>query len=1077
MAKVVKDVRGFSVGEVNPVSLSLLDNDYPMSCKKLTNCVVNMDGSVQVRKGFESVNILPDGIEVLDISFFETDKGKKFIYLVNEEGETKIKWTDEYDSVVGRMHDLEMSEAFPDLLANHGLERFWNNRGKIVKIKKIKDKVFVFYENCFPFRIEFDGDETLTAYPFYFDIEDTGFANAFKWFPSSFNTNHEKRWGNMVIEKLDDEPLWDDTSGDVGKCKIRFEGGVENPDLKSLIGHPIHFNIRNNNNNDIQINDENPENWIGSFRNASFVVFSNLESEIESIEEVGQIEGGSNIIEFTRANSVALPPAILIPPYSNTTVYGYDSDEPKKLLKFTFSGGVWSKTTILDLDKIEYDVLIRPWEMATQLRKYKNPFSSYRFLYVHNDSKIILLGREKGRRPSLNLFLINKNETRVDRIQGFKVFDSGVSKANVRGNFLYELSGDGRPTRLPYDNPNFQMAVETPVDRYSDAGRVSLIERNRIRGSLLVSSYPEGYENFTYFHFVPSVGFYISSGRTFFKTNTQGLLTPLSQNDVTLTPIFRFSEHISFIDDNYVYYYSGDRLYRVLISSFVNDFTKIYRPPPTPLTPEEIETRQQSIRDGLLYNSAKEVFAGIGFRFFTVFPYEVDGNSLKCRLYAIGFRTKGLEFENSLGGSFLQEGGDVTDNYIVSDWYDKDNKGWPIEGGNVAGKDFFLTNKGKLSYSAQNKPGEFGHPIKTLFRVSGFNYKIGEAEYSDFQRVDFQEHASNRINDFFDLVDKGEDAIQFTIGDPFTYQVQTIEGEKVKFLNFTISEIGAFASAGAQSIAMTDKGVFYWGINPRLTEDVSSFVNIGKVSKFIGSEKYKAMVEVLDRIYVTDKFGDLFVVVYNQANRNFVAIPSGTRLNLKNMAFGVPYLGNRFLGIDSKSKKLYCVNSDRDGMCLGASEWELKDGDNKMEFELVKEFNGSHYALGFLQGTRYLMKVNEERTYDNIVGSKIDYEGLVETTPCQGVDLDGSYNFRAKYSLLQGVIFSKGLQDCEVGIGGVFNSVRKSSALINQSLPEILRFPIKGLPGLGEGITFKLKGDEPGCLCGASISIGREEDR
>ena len=243
---------------------------------------------------------------------------------------------------------------------------------------------------------------------------------------------------------------------------------------------------------------------------------------------------------------------------------------------------------------------------------------------------------------------------------------------------------------------------------------------------------------------------------------------------------------------------------------------------------------------------------------------------------------------------------------------------------------------------------------------------------------------------------------------------------------------------------MTDKGVFYWGINSRPLE-ASSFVNLGKVSEFRGSENYRAIVEVLDRLYLTDAFGDLFVVTYNQQNRNFLAVPCGTSIDCRRVNSGIPFYGNRVLFVDSGTNRLYCINSMDRGMLGGVSEWECNDElGNRMSFDRVERFGNDYYVLGRLMGKRHLLKVDRDFISDNVLGVEVPYSGLGETGPITVSQKHPMHNFRAKRNVLEMSIFAKDLMDVEVGLGEKLKGVRPMKQ--EGFLGEITNVRLSGIP-------------------------------
>ena len=1178
MAFSVQDVRSFKFGEGNPVALSKYGTNYLETCKTMKNCVVNVDGSVQVRSGLQNVHILPDNTEIEDMEFLKDDLGERYIIYLSKGN--KIYWSNlDGNAMVARTlyGPLDFSyKAGINGPENHGLDKIHKDRGKIIKIKNIKGRVFVFFEKSFPFRIQIEDNEERsrnepTARPFYYDEADPDWLNVFKYFPCSFNKEFKLDLGklkitNVVWDKERDEnnmPV-EDTYGETGECKISFPDR-DDLDVSALIGHPIHFSIRNEGNDDIRLVSENPKEWGGAFLGYSkSMTYPSVEDLIENRENadnpvINQVES------FKFENSVDLPadpPVSADTPSfqrgytffyglcSPTVLYGILDSAPSVLKKFTYSGGSWSVRDLFDLNDNNLDanygarlgsvgrILDVFYEGGGYF--YLSCFSFFIFPRKSTGGQIHSGPREAYRPPQSRAerdrrvaedrkFYRNKpfltgrtptSNTRGRRRSFFRVNSRGIIDrwypnvsdfhTSIKNNDIFTYyEGVSGETSFPLNY--LDMARVKLSEGYAEVENKGQVKRNETReerASILKLNIkrPTRYLSNPKFKFrrvgtgSTITGYYASYTNKLYKTNASGQIVkvgvkPTSGEDDRPSYIFQLDKYITSMDDNNVYNVNkaDGKLYWQPIPDASLDANKDktvdgIRDATTTTEEEENEReraqeqRIEQAEQALLGVSAKTVFASIGFRFFTVFPYEVEGANtatpkLKCKIYAIGFKTQDTFKNSGLGGAFLDGGEDITDHYVISDWYEPDNSGFPQDGSNVGGKDFFITGGGKLSYSKANQFNEFGNPIKTLFATGGHDYFIEQVKYVDILPVDFPlEFRTTALDNLLQNVARGDDSIPFTLSDPFTYLVRGVDSEKVKFFNFVISEIGAFAQAGAQSVGLTDKGVFYWGINSRQDGRTSSFVNIGKVSKFLASPRFTAIVEVLDRLYVTDRFGDLYVVIYNQANRNFVTVPCGTMINCKNMRSGVPYTGNRILGIDSVTKRLHCLNSGRNGEFEGASQWNCRDAEgNDMDFDLVKRFDNEHYILGRMKDKRYLMKVVEGQTFDNVEGREVPFEAEIEASPITTSNKHPMHNFRANRSLVDLFLFTRNLNEVSVGVGDSVQSVRAEGA--QGPLPELYRVPVREAVPAGRGLSFKLKSTERGCLCGASAYLSLEEDR
>ena len=1129
----VQDIRSFKFGEGNPVALSKYGTNYLETCRTMKNCVVNVDGSVQVRSGFQNVGLLPDKVEVEDMEFLDFEDERFFIFLTSDK---KIMWRKE-KTVAGEWSGpLVFSTDFP---VNHGLDKLHAQRGNIVKIKKIKERIFVFFEKSFPYRIEIEkrGGNQPVARPFFtkygLDRDNVELTDIIRYFPCSYNKDYSKEWGNMKITDLD----WveDGTAGageektytNTGTCKIQFSTtAIEGENLKKLIGHPIHFSIRNGGNDFKAVDSEDPESWPDGFLDIGKKTKPEI---IEEIEEEPVTQDTFNSVN-TYDNSIDLPAN---PPVSvdnaefqrgytffhglitKTKLYGILDSEPTKLKRFTYSGGSWSVTDVLD---VSVNTVGIPGILGS-------PANNYQYIEKITDiaddsggafTLTVKIKYDPNRKWRSNLIALAKTDPYVlgrftsrgvmERMYNFHPWNLGV---RVKGRYFYyaeisKLYHLGRSSILR----NF--IILDPLSHVAIVNEGNYKWRTEPPNSNPTQRIRLGYNfqlggNHGFYPIISGgnvTGYYAFAEGFLVRTDARGSLvrvgaTPGTGTDDRPSYVFNYGYgNLDHIDDTTIYSIHDGKLNYTDIPDASLDANKIktvggkreakQRTAIEEAEEADLEANSEDEKEQkLLATQVKQVFASLGFRFFTVYPYEYEEatKKLKCKLYAIGFKVQDIFKNTSLGGDVLEGGVDETNHFIVSDWYDDNpdykskevvsaNQGFPRDGGSAGGKDFFLTGNGKLSYSKVNKGNEFGVPIKSLFATGGWDYFIGETKYTEILSGDFpDEYRTEAIDEFFNRVDKGTEAVVFSLGDPFTYPIRTIEGERVKFFNFVISEIGAFAQAGAQSVGLTDKGVFYWGINSRQDGRTSSFVNIGKVSKFLASPRFTAIIEVLDRLYVTDRFGDLYVVVYNQANKNFVTVPCGTNIKCRNVRSGVPYTGNRVLCIDSKNKYLYCLNSGKNGEFEGASQWTV----GNLQFDLVKRFDNEHYVLGRKDNARYLLKLVEEQEYDNIEGSKEFFEAEIEGAPFTTSNLHPMHNFRISRSVLEVFLFSRDLTNIAVGVGDNLEDVRVHDA--QGYLPEIHRLPKRIASVPGRGVAFKLKSDERGCLCGASVYMSMEGDR
>ena len=97
---------------------------------------------------------------------------------------------------------------------------------------------------------------------------------------------------------------------------------------------------------------------------------------------------------------------------------------------------------------------------------------------------------------------------------------------------------------------------------------------------------------------------------------------------------------------------------------------------------------------------------------------------------------------------------------------------------------------------------------------------------------------------------------------------------------------------------------------------------------------------------------------------------------------------------------------------------------------------------------------------------RFSIQDWVETGPITVSQKHPMHNFRAKRNVLEMSIFTKDLMDVEVGLGEKLKGVRpmKQEGFLN----EITNVRLSGIPKEGQGISFRIKPGERGCLCGIS---------
>ena len=1105
--KVTQDQKNFSMGQVNPAFLAEYSGKYQNSCKVLQNCLVNLDGSVQLRDGFDLADSLDPlkqpNEEILEVVLFE----KHWFYLYRygpeeraEDRKTEVRYS---EVVTSQREKTKLLFNFNDWsglgLDNHGLDVIDRNKGKIIRIKVIKDRLFVFFENGFPYVVGIENSAPVARPYFWVDREDAEAINDFKRyniFPCSRTRDSEKKsWGRMTISDVN----WSER-----ECSIKFEN---NPDLNSLIGHPIHFNIRKDGNEEEVIDPDDvntPQNWTGNFGRAARVVFPDLNDVIDSLDDSVLIrEVASNLNSIAFNESAILPSRPLtvsgrffFNPSSPSVVYGTATDTSivRSTTIFKYNAG-GNRETVFKIGK----TLIYPYDSDAEfpgpyyyfnrgfflgnsyvIAVYENRL--YRTTNTHHNTFFLVMGSFDSFKSALNS---NPNPVRysddlattnylVSLFPGVRVLDDDrVSVDN--DNPLYLFYQVGRSSRYSgfFVSGSYLYAFRGGYKNSFDRWNFNF----RNSGYRILSNRQTFVFPLSFNHFYPlSSGYVVSQGSRLIFLDSSGNYQTKT-GDASVRKQYILNRNITGFDGTNVYGGVVDNKIQYKPLSFFTD-QNIYVPPPPPATEEEKEAarraeelRVDAIQRRLRGYKVKEVFAGIGFRFFTVFPYEVDGGKLKCRIYETGFKVSN-RFNEGLGGAFLDGSEDSTDNYTVSDWYN----GFPVDGGNIAGKDFMLTSGGQLSYSKVNKRSEYGSPIKVLFNSSGFFYKIGDAKYTDIQSVDIPpQYRTEPIRQFFQEVDREEERVLFSLGDPFTYDVRIISGEKVKFFSFHTSEIGAFASAGAQTFALTDKGVFYWGLNPN-PQGVSSYVFLSKVSNFLGSARFKAIDEVQNVVFVSDSLGDIYAVRFNEKNRNFVGVPCGTSVDFKNVDSSSPYQGNRLLVVDSVTKKLYVANVEKDGMLSGVSEWVIPG----LVFERVYRFDNDNYVLANRSDEkgRVLLKLGNDEG-DNFGEGPEPFNGIIESAPLTvSPHKNSMHDVRCSRENMETTVFSKNLENLDIFDvdKGDYESLRSYSMINEKFFPRIFHAPVKFHFNPGDGVRMRLIHGTQGTLGGVSSLVDCMDD-
>ena len=1097
--KAVQGQQSFIKGQITPAAIARLGNDYFSACRSVKDLIIQKDGSAVCRGGFEELRnqIIDKGKvnDIEDISALKYILGKdkegkdieKFLFFYLSEGNVYFKFGNgeveslnfSVDSIYSYKIDGSDIERRLNLDYDSKIKQSFTafNTSKAIKIKKILDRVFVFYENCFPFKIWIQGDSILTA-PFFQGGEDEIY-NAFPFSRTvGDRVNLQKTVSNEVSGPLPDnlrlklkieDVAWDKVNnvptGPNGECDASLtyddvfgDDQILKPEFLSLEafkGYPICFSIGRRKRRLSEV--KSTENWPLDMKYT---------------------------FDFLSGRPLVYSQSVLPPPTSQTNDMATVQIPNNKIL--TSSGlvdydgnGSFSDCKVLGKVLGRFLVLsgrerlyhVRAYERRL-LRGERIPKAHSREGYylsnpdltyarqISSSDTFLEISRDNlgGETSENNLYLVSYSR----RENAFKVY--GYRRINIRTEFPNDTNKDLKVylsgSTVYFWNPSALNNIQ--IKRFGILGENPHGGINlRVSSTSVFKTIVERIDDF----FIGGNFYYIFSNNTI----TQYLIMGETPNPKR----FRFSENSinGYIHSSMKFIYSSflgvyDRRGSYKESQALNALTEFTGDPEA--RPSPILTGGESERQ--LADLTRQYFSALGYRFFILFPYavkEVNGKrKMRCRFLSLGFNYSAISTSRGLGGEELIGGEDETDNFVISDWFG----GWPINGDSISGKDFFVTADSKLSYSSIRRRGLFGSPIKVLLNSSGFNYVLNRSKLSTILEEDFL-RISPPLRKFFDRIDDEEDTVLFTLGDPFTYVFRDTDGDKVKILNFIKSDIGAFTAAGAQSIALTNKGVFYWGINAQAT-NTNSFVVLGKVSNFKGSDKFRAMVEVLNRVYVTDEFGDLYVVEYNETNRNFVAKPCSEDVDLKNMSSGISFPGNRILGVrdNGDNKNLYLANSEVKGILNGLSEFTVKG----IKIVLTAKFDEEIFVLGEDDTHFRLLKYDKDRNYD--INENQWFDGILETVP---ITVGKSHPFHSFLNQLFDIEKIAVWTDGKTVFGFKFDSNKDFvlTEIVNregQSIGPLNSDPlvflnVMGKISKGRGIILKLNSKERGCLCGLSV--------
>ena len=1121
MAKFIQTQKSFSYGQCGLSGFTNIRDTYHHSCKKLKNVIVENNGSIRVRGGWD---------HVLDFELASNQKFRdafslqgNYLFWIEQKGsdntpispgvgpeglfiyDTTLKklypirfsWNGAryYGDILGEKNSFKENELIPfvddERFDGHGLEEA--SQVDIVNVLPFEDSLYVFFKDSYPFKIRAKGG-VVSVVPFW---EGIGPDNIWKCFPYNYTTNRrsvgsyyyralvgEKGITKYVPAINVEEKLKlriSNVSIGNGECRAwiepNFEEGDGSPDdgilldkryfnLQKFLGKPIAFRVGLK---DLKVQksltSETNEDFIDEFYSRDDKIVSECSSARFVLES-----GRLRVSQFASNWRLSRQIWFRYPKKSHRTRLGLEG----------IIDGMFSKIRSSVIRNFPISTIAEGLGMF--FPKTKN-FNSYRsYLIRKNDFKKVF--NEVFNRvidaviAELKRRIVDQEETRSPLCDLKNAIRSGRSfTADSGSNPILTLEKKYADEGLKTD-----LKIRLTQDSI-DALRTYRVDRLSVNpvnqsGQVIESSlvYMTRASSRSLLRFIRGRS---NSGSVVFKTERKDF-----------TPV-------------------GGDLEEVFSVSNPSDPSKVL--PATVLS-------------GASKNdTAQQVLAKEAYNFYVIFPYQIVGDVdennpdrflplddlddkvrqglyAKCKIYEIGSQLSHDDIaSDDLGEDSETDHYLESEDYILSDWVD----GWPKSGGVLNNKLFFFTSGSKISFSRTEKPNIWGNPIKSLLHGPKYNLSYVEnidrpnddaseegdgVRFQTLLREDFI-YPTKAIEDFFKEIQFGDDARQFSIADPLTYKLEDKNGLPVDVRRHLVVSVGVLTSVGVQCVFLTDKGAFYWGLTPGETQ----FFKVANVSNFIGGEDDEGhdygMQEVLSKMFATSQDKELHVVDYDPNNRNFVAQPVGVDRGFKGFVHGVNFIGNRLLFIDRESQRMFCCGvSKREGL-MGVSEFEVRDptDDSKiLKPQGLWQF-GSDYYSAFLWGSKIVLAKYDDRKpipHDDMRGlSRADRvkQGLslprvvaeVETAPATWMD---KFAFNPVNHLdlyfSRGFIYTNRILEASEGIGsgidvGIVGTNGKVfyyplDAFIGKSenIGEhgVISFNKNFLFNKGEGFSFKFQG-------------------
>lgn len=372
--------------------------------------------------------------------------------------------------------------------------------------------------------------------------------------------------------------------------------------------------------------------------------------------------------------------------------------------------------------------------------------------------------------------------------------------------------------------------------------------------------------------------------------------------------------------------------------------------------------------------SVLPLFLPVGFRFYMIIPYEyiswkgtssvnisaqeyyegIENNQwggtldniggyVKCKIFELGYKTNQIYQNNNnnvriIGGrnynfpsQSLTDGNDpvpinYTENFIVSDWKDS----FPIDGGFIENRNFFITSDGNISFSKVNKNNDFSNAIKTLLISNLGKYRYGSSFFGSPRILDFVkiQSSSGKFYDFLSEVEKAKDSVILNNSDAFSAKIRDENGNVFDIYSYVRTNYDINDREGNQLVLSTSNGIYQISLNSR--NSLENLFNIRKVTDFISSSKIP-IISIHNNIYISPGDG-IYNANYFEGNKAYIFNISSKDFIIKNIKKIISFTDDRIL-IITENGKLFLANYLVNGLISGFSEWKVS---NYIFYDILK---------------------------------------------------------------------------------------------------------------------------------------------